>query len=114
MTTHWRDKEAAVSTLDRLAKEYKLASPELAAVLEMARDAMRYPLRAFIKDEVPFRLEEILGVSAEDETQELVDDLIEDLDSHSDIMFNYDAIDDRLREQLDERGVKYGEADDDD
>lgn len=65
--------------------------------LDVAVEALESPLLSFIKDEVPFRLREILDVSEEQITPELIDMCVNYLHDNSDVMFNYDAIDDSLR-----------------
>lgn len=96
-------KEAAIETLEQLVKTS--ASEDRTKALELALDALKYPLLAFVKEEVPFRLAEIHGIA--DADPELVDELIADLYDHSDVMFDYDAVDDYLREKLDERGIEH-------
>lgn len=53
-------------------------------------------LALFIETEVPFRYKEILDIEEEDLTQELFDYAIDYLHNNSDILFDYDRIDDNL------------------
>lgn len=50
-------------------------------------------LLAFIKQEVPFRLREVLKVPEEKITGELINACTKELYDNSDIMFDYDSID---------------------
>lgn len=54
------------------------------------------PLLDFIKNEVPFRLKEILGFPEEKITGELINSCVKELYDNSDVMFDYDAIDSLL------------------
>lgn len=64
-------------------------------------------LLAFIREEVGFRLVEILGVKEKDITPELIEELAHALDDNSDVMFNYDKLDGYLEGLLDRKGVKH-------
>lgn len=57
----------------------------------------RYPLKEFIKNEVPFRLDEILNLDASDEVVEYI---IESLWEKNDVMFDYDSLDDFIEEKF--------------
>jgi len=59
-------------------------------------------LRRYIDEEVPFRLVEVLGVAEKDVDEDVVSVCAEALENDSDIMFDYDAIDDFLRDRLKE------------
>ncbi len=63
------------------------------------------PLTLFIKQEVPHRLQEILDLPEEQVTDEIVAACVEALNSNSDILFNYDRIDDKLEEILKTFGI---------
>ena len=56
-------------------------------------EAIESPLLAFLKEEVPFRLRELLEIPEERITPEAVDACVNYLYDHSDLMFRYDAID---------------------
>lgn len=60
------------------------------------------PLLAFIKQEVPFRLKEVIGVPENECSNELIEACIDRLYSDNDIMFDYDKIDAELSEIYDE------------
>ena len=57
------------------------------------------PLDQFIEAEVPFRIEELYNLPL---TQKIKEDLIEYVQNRSDIMFDYDAFDNRLINKYDE------------
>lgn len=65
--------------------------------LLVALSMLEHPLYHFIEDEVPFRLREILDVPEEKITPELVSTCVEHLKDHSEVMFNYDGIDETLQ-----------------
>ncbi len=62
-------------------------------------------LTSFIKQEVPHRLQEILDLPEEQVTDEIVAACVEALNNNSDILFNYDRIDDKLEEILKTFGI---------
>lgn len=64
-------------------------------------------LLTFVREEVRFRLQEMLGVREHDITPELVEDLSDLLYDNADVMFNYDRLDEFLAELLDNRGVRH-------
>lgn len=64
-----------------------------------------YPLREFIKQEVPFRLSEIFHIPDSELAPHIVDACIEDLYDNSDVMFDYDSMDENLRGTLAEYGI---------
>lgn len=66
---------------------------------------MKDPLKALIKQEVPHRLMEVLEVDPERVTPELKKDIVNRLSENSDIMFDYDAIDNFIAGILKEYGV---------
>lgn len=67
-------------------------------------------LRLFIDEEVPFRLKDIFGMAEEDIDDDIVFTCAEALENDSDIMLDYDAIDNFLRKQLTEMGVDFNES----
>lgn len=100
-------KRAIIAPKQKVEREFELTRSEL----EMAHDEFietygNDPLLDFIKDEVPFRLAETIGLSQERITEELVEQLVDNLYEHSDIMFNYDRIDEWLRKQIAEYEAK--------
>ena len=58
----------------------------------------------FIEDEVSFRLRDVLDIPEEEITPEIEKACVEYLKNNSDVLFNYDAIDDALRTIVDEYG----------
>lgn len=64
-----------------------------------------YPLREFIKQEVPFRLSEIFHIPDSELAPHIVDACIEDLYDNSDVMFDYDSIDAHIRGTLSQFGI---------
>lgn len=64
-----------------------------------------YPLLGFIKQEVPFRLENIFNIPSEKITPNIVDVCVWSLYDNSDVMFDYDSMDDHLRELLKEYDI---------
>lgn len=87
------------------SKQLKLTTEELRQAHDTYEEMFgNSPLYNFIKEEVPYRLREIFGYSSEQITPELVDGLVTALYDNSDVMFNYDALDNWLSERLDDRG----------
>lgn len=76
--------------------------------LNLAIEALEHPLLAFIKEEVPFRLREILGVPEEDIMPEVIDTLVNALWDDNDPMFDYDGLDQFLTEKLEAMGIEVG------
>lgn len=69
-------------------------------------DATKVPaLFAFIQQEVPFRLENIFNIPSEKITPNIVDVCVWSLYDNSDVMFDYDSMDDHLRELLKEYDI---------
>lgn len=64
-----------------------------------------YPLREFIKQEVPFRLSEIFHIPDSELAPHIVDACIENLYDNSDVMFDYDSMDENLCGTLAEYGI---------
>ena len=62
-------------------------------------------LFAFIQQEVPFRLENIFNIPSEKITPNIVDVCVWSLYDNSDVMFDYDSMDDHLREVLKEYDI---------
>lgn len=56
------------------------------------------PLMKFIEEEVPFRLTEIHEIEQPD--PELIDEIVTALQNHTDILFDYDGIDDFISDKL--------------
>ena len=69
-------------------------------------DATKVPaLLAFVRQEVPFRLENIFNIPSEKITPNIVDVCVWSLYDNSDVMFDYDSMDDHLREVLKEYDI---------
>jgi len=64
-----------------------------------------HPLSLFIQQEVPFRLKEILEIPPEQLSEELIHNCVEFLDNNTDILLNYDRIDEALRSVLPAHGI---------
>lgn len=62
-------------------------------------------LEEFIKEEVPFRLREILTIPEGPDFDDIAEDCICELINNTDIMFDYDAIDAVLNQICDAHGV---------
>ena len=86
-----------VSDFDRFVAEQDEALTE-------ALSALEHPLWCFIEEEVSFRLRDILDIPEEEITPEVEEACVEYLKNNSDVLFNYDAIDDALRTIVDEYG----------
>lgn len=100
--------EVAVKMLD-IAKE--LAKYSVMDIITVLANEIsgKTPLRRFIDEEVPYRLVNMLGVARKDIDEDMVFIFAEALENNSDIMFDYDAIDDFLRGQLKELGAETSE-----
>ena len=72
--------------------------------LLVALSMLEHPLYHFIEDEVSFRLRDVLDIPEEEITPEIEKACVEYLKNNSDVLFNYDAIDDALRTIVDEYG----------
>lgn len=59
-----------------------------------------YPLLGFIKQEVPFRLKEIFCIPEDLLTPSVVDDIVWSLYDDSDVMFDYDSMDEFISKRL--------------
>lgn len=59
-----------------------------------------YPLREFINQEVPFRLKEIFCIPEDLLTPSVVDDIVWSLYDDSDVMFDYDSMDEFISKRL--------------
>lgn len=59
-----------------------------------------YPLLEFVKQKVPFRLKEVFCIPDDLLTPSVVDDIIWSLYDHSDVMFDYDSMDEFISERL--------------
>ena len=64
-----------------------------------------YPLKEFIKQEVPFRLSEIFHIPDSELAPHIIDACIEDLYDNSDVMFDYDSMDAHIRGTLAQYGI---------
>ena len=62
-------------------------------------------LSQFIREEVPCRLSEVFELSDEQMTPELVQACVKALDSNTDTLFDYEKIDNKLREILSLHGI---------
>lgn len=65
-------------------------------------------LTQFIREEVPYRLSEIFELSDEQMTDELVQACVEALDNNTDTLFDYEKIDNKLREVMERHGISQG------
>lgn len=63
------------------------------------------PLEQFIRQEVPFRLVEVLDIPSERISNVALQDCIAALNSDTSVLFNYDRVDDKLREVLRLHGI---------
>ncbi len=68
--------------------------------VRIALEALKDPLGAFIEEEVPFRLEEILEVPEERVTPEAVQACVDALNEDTDVMFSYDRLDEFLENTI--------------
>lgn len=83
----------------------KLIAQGQAAKLWNARtkdsdDENVHPLLGFIKQEVPFRLKEIFCIPEDLLTPSVVDDIVWSLYDDSDVMFDYDSMDEFISKRL--------------
>lgn len=101
--------ERAIETLDPEHREHYESIDPVNEACRMGMEALKNPLLAFIKQEVPFRLEEVLEVPEGSRTFELIEECVDRLYESSDVMFDYDALDSFLTGILDEHGIKRGE-----
>lgn len=95
-----------VEKLTGLAKKYNMSVRD-AALLEQAAAVVRRPLKAFAKHEMEFRLSVFFHVKKED-----MDDAVELclqrlVDCGFDAMFDYDRLDNTLREVLDSENIAH-------
>lgn len=98
--------ERAIEILDpKLAVTFN--ENEYAEACRLAADALRYPLQAFAYREAEFRLKNIFNVSDADITPELINDVASSLYDDSDIMFDYESIDNLIEGVLDECCIGY-------
>lgn len=59
-----------------------------------------YPLLGLVKQEVPFRLKEIFHIPDDLLTPSVIDDIVWSLYYDSDVMFDYDSMDEFIRRRL--------------
>lgn len=69
-------------------------------------DEESFPLLDFIKQEVPFRLREIFHIPDGVIDQSVVESCILELYDNSDVMFDYDGLDDFLTSILERNGIR--------
>jgi len=62
-------------------------------------------LTQFIREEVPCRLSEIFELSDEQMTDDLVQACVDALDNNTDTLFDYEKIDNKLREVMERHGI---------
>lgn len=62
-------------------------------------------LEQFIRQEVPFRLVDVLDIPSERISDAALQDCVAALNSDTSVLFNYDRIDDKLREILKQHGI---------
>lgn len=98
------DYRDAIARTDEMAQEaIEDAKTQLKEYLSAlgfnTQDKYVSPLDQFIENEVPFRIEDLNGLPL---TNRIKDDLIQFVQNRSDIMFDYDAFDERLLNKYDE------------
>lgn len=101
--------ERAIEILNPEHREHYESIDLVNEACRMGMEALKNPLLAFIKQEVPFRLEEVLEVPEGSRTFEIIEECVDCLYESSDVMFDYDALDSFLTGILDEHGIKRGE-----
>lgn len=87
----------------------KSHSKGVAYLLENMPGAERQqdPLTAFLRQEVPYRLQETFELPSEMIRTELVDACLEALENDSEVLFNFEGIDSKLGEVLDQHGLEW-------
>lgn len=68
-------------------------------------DEEERPLTLFLREEVPYRLQEVLDLPNNLVTDELIQTCVAELGENSELMFNHDKIDELLRSVLRKRGI---------
>lgn len=77
-------------------------SAEKVSALQAAVEAIQNPLLAFIREEVPFRLKEVLWLPEEQITSDVIEECIDRLWNNTDVMFDYDGMDRFLEDTVSE------------
>lgn len=98
----------AIEILDPAHREHYESIEPVNEACRMGMEALKNPLLALIKEEVPFRLSEVIGVSEDKQTFELIEEIVDRLYDENNVMFDYDALDSFIIGILDERGVSHG------
>lgn len=102
--------ERAMEILDPEHREHYDSIEPVNEACRMGREALASPLLAFIKQEVPFRLNEVLNLPEDAViTDELIEECVDRLYKNNDIMFDYEAIDSFLLLVLNEHGIEEDE-----
>lgn len=96
----------AMEILDPQHREQYESIEPVYEACRMGREALANPLLTFIKQEVPFRLTEVLNLPENAFDFGLIEECVDRLYDNSDIMFNYDAIDSLLLGVLSEHGIE--------
>ncbi len=79
-------------------------APELNREISVCKS--NAPLRAFIVEEVPFRLKTMFEIDEDDITDELIDEIVNELSENSDDMFDYDSLDNMIAGILKKHGIE--------
>lgn len=105
--------ERAIEILDPNHRENyeNLRTVEIAC--KMGMEAMRNPLLTFIRQEVPYRLADVLEVPSARITPKLVKECVNKMYDSCDMMFNYDWIDEFLAGILKKNGIDVFDGGDD-
>ena len=105
--------ERAIEILDPNHRENyeNLRTVEIAC--KMGMEAMRNPLLTFIRQEVPYRLADVLEVPSAKITPALVKECVNKMYDSCDMMFNYDWIDEFLADILKKNGIYVFDGGDD-
>lgn len=97
----------AVPIIDRMIECGDSFTEEELDALKLARSALDQPLLAFIKNEVDYRMTNVLWDDVTEKygkhaiTLDLISYLVEQLDENSGVMFDFDAIDEFLLNETD-------------
>lgn len=83
----------AIEILDPEHRESYESIDPVNEACRMGMEALKNPLLAFIKQEVPFRLEEVFGIPADEQTPELIEEIVDRLYDTNDVIFDYDGLD---------------------
>lgn len=101
--------DRAAEILDPEHREHYDSIETVNEACRMGMEALKNPLLEFIRQEVPFRFREILGVPEDAITEELTDECVKTLWDGCDRMLNYDWIDEAIGGVLKEYGIECDE-----